>query len=79
MNVYKEIAYSFPTSTNAEILGFRDSGCWHVSITYANIEGSGQCKTFLPHDAEGFAEKDDPDLLAVFAEYEGGQPDWVKS
>ena len=70
MKITKEIAYAFPTSINAENLGFAKDGCWHLSITHINIEGSGQCRTFVPHNAEGFASKDDPDLLAMLAEYE---------
>lgn len=71
MKIRKSIAYSFPTSKNASELGFEKEGCFHVSIQYIDIEGSGQCRTFLPHDAEGFARADDPDLIALFNEYEG--------
>ena len=81
--ITKEIAYSYPTSINAENLGFGDTGCWHLSITYIDIEGSGQCRTFMPHDAEGFASKDDPDLLAMLDEYtdplgKAVKPSWVQ-
>lgn len=68
---YKSIAYSFPTSDNAKKLGFADSGCWHISIFITGIEGSDQCRTIMPHDAEGFAAPDDPDLIALFFETEG--------
>lgn len=68
--IKKEIAYSYATSPNAETLGFGKTGCYHVSVTYIDIEGSGQCKTFMPHNAEGFASKDDPDLIALFNETE---------
>lgn len=71
MITYKSIGWAFPTSINAKELGFYHSGCWHVSQTYINIEGSGQCNTFLPHDAEGFNEPDHPDLIALFNEYDG--------
>ena len=74
MKTYKAISYSFPTSANAETLGFAATGCWHIEQTYVNIEGSGQCRTFLPHDATGYANPTDPDLLALFAEYDG-EPD----
>jgi len=71
MRITKEISYAFPTSINAGLLGFETEGCYHVAQTYIDIEGSGQCKTFLPHDATGFAKIDDPDLLALFAETDG--------
>ena len=71
MKIRKEIAYSYPTSPNAKTLGFYKTGCYHVSVTHLDIEGSGQCETFLPHNAEGFERKDDPALLALFAEEEG--------
>lgn len=74
MKTYKDISYSYPGSPNAEQLGFGKTGCWHISQTYVDIEGSGQCRTFLPHDAEGFAEPTDPDLISLFGEYEG-EPD----
>jgi hypothetical protein len=69
--ILKEIAFAFPTSTNAETLGFADTGCYHISMTYIGVEGSDQCVTFMPHDAEGFTDKNDPDLLALYNETEG--------
>ena len=54
----KSIAYAFPTSTTAELLGFADTGCWFVS------EGA----TSAPHDAIGFTEPDHPDLIALYHE-----------
>ena len=71
MRVTKAISYAFATSPNAERLGFADTGCWHISQTYWNIEGSDQCRTFVPHDAEGFLSPDHPDLISVYGEYEG--------
>ena len=71
MKIRKEITYSYPTSPNAKELGFYKTGCFNISVTYLDIEGSGQCRTFVPHNAEGFTQKDDPALLALFAETEG--------
>jgi hypothetical protein len=71
MKTTKAIQWAFPASPNAVLLGFPNTGCWHVIQTHTNIEGSGQCRTFTPHDAEGFAAADDPDLIAVFREYNG--------
>lgn len=72
--ITKGIAYAFPGSPNAHTLsqlGDDPKGCWHVSLTIRDIEGSGQSQTFLPHDAEGFDTPDDPDLISLFTEYEG--------
>ena len=69
--ILKSISYSYPTSDNAEALGFADTGCYHISITYIGVEGSDQFTTFMPHDAEGFTDKNDPDLLALYNETEG--------
>ena len=74
MKTTKSISYAFPTSSNAKKLGFDKEGCWHISQTHYDIEGSGQCKTFMPHDAEGFESPNHPDLIALFHEYEG-EPD----
>lgn len=71
MRTTKAITFAHPTSPNADRLGFGDTGCWHVSQTYWNIEGSDQCNTFVPHDAEGFLSPDHPDLISVFKEYDG--------
>ncbi len=69
--ITKSIVFAFPTSTNAEALGMSETGCWHISLTSSNIEGSGQACRRLPHDAEGFDAPDHPDLIALFLEYEG--------
>lgn len=67
----KSIAYAYPTSKNAELLGFPKEGCWYVSQTLYNIEGSGQFSTFPAHNGEGYATPDDPDLISFFKECEG--------
>lgn len=67
----KEISFAFPTSTNAETLGFAETGCYHISVTYIGVEGSNQCVTFMPHNAEGFTDKNNPDLLALYNETDG--------
>lgn len=69
--VKKFIGYSFPTSSNADLLGFRETGCWHVGLHLINIEGSDQCMTVLPPFCEGFADRNDPDLWALYEETEG--------
>jgi hypothetical protein len=69
--ILKEISYAYPTSENAEKLGFADTGCYHIQITYIGVEGSDQCVSFMPHDAEGFIDKNDTDLLALYEETNG--------
>ncbi len=73
--ITKAIAYSFPTSPNAETLGFAETGCWHIELTISNIEGSDQCRTYMPHNAEGFDAPNDPVLVAMFNETDG-EIDW---
>lgn len=68
---YKAISYAFPTSTNAELLGFGETGCWHLEQCLIDIEGSGQCATRVPHNAEGFVDRLDKDLIAMFHELDG--------
>jgi len=70
MKTLKAISYAYPTSDYAKQLGFYDIGCWHICLEYYDIEGSGQCGSFLPHDAIGFLAPDDPDLIALFHEYD---------
>ena len=71
----KNIAYAYPTSKNAEKLGFSDTGCYYIETTYIyegpGIEDSDQCVSFMPHDAKGFIDKNDADLLALYEEANG--------
>ena len=71
MKIRKEIAWAYPTSTNARRLGWGKTGCYHISITHLNIDGAGQCETFIPSPARGYLRKDDPELLAAFEAEEG--------
>ncbi len=70
MKTLKTISYAYPTSDYAKQLGFYDIGCWHICLECYDIEGSGQCGSFLPHNAIGFLAPDDPDLIALFHEYD---------
>lgn len=70
MKVFKSIAFAFPTSQAAAHLGFTKTGCYFVQSRTDDPE-SGQSSTVVPHDAEGFAAPDDPDLIALFREYDG--------
>ena len=71
MKITKSIGFSYPTSSNAIALGFEGFGCWHISVTCHDIEGSGQSRTFTPHNAEGFDRPDNLDLIAMFLETDG--------
>lgn len=67
----KAISYAYPTSKNAELLGFPKEGCWYVSQTLYNVGGSGQFSTLPAHNGEGYLNPDDPDLISFFNECEG--------
>lgn len=71
MKIRKEIAFAYPSSINAKRLGFNKTGCYHISVTHLNIDGNGQCETFVPLPAQGFLKKDDQELLAAFELEEG--------
>lgn len=71
MKIYKEIAFAYPTSNNAKELGFYNDGCFYIEHTYHNIENSGQSKSLIAHNCEGFADRNNPDLIALLHEYEG--------
>lgn len=68
MTLYKAIAYAYPLSINAERLGCGETGAWYVAQT---IDGRSLLVTKIAHNCEGFATPDDPDLIALFNEYEG--------
>lgn len=82
MKIRKEIAYSYPTSTNASRLGFNQSGCFHVSVTKLfMVDGLWDSETFIPSPARGYLHKNDPELLEAFEaeqgdlwEIKGGKP-----
>lgn len=69
--VTKSISYAYPTSQNALELGMGDEGCFYVEQAFWNIDGSGQCSIEIAHNCEGFSDKFDPDLIALYREYEG--------
>jgi hypothetical protein len=69
MRTFKSIAYAFPTSTIAEYLGMAGTGCWYVS--QCNINTDGSAVTCIAHNCEGFETPNDPDLIALYREYEG--------
>lgn len=72
--ITKAIAYAYATSTAATELGFADTGCYYVQQTLWGVEGSDQIRTARPHDAEGFRDPADPDLIAYYFET-AGAPD----
>jgi hypothetical protein len=70
MKTRKSIGYAYPTSPNAETLGMGKTGCWHLNVSVLREDGTWSPDS-LPHNAEGYATSDDPDLIAQFIETEG--------
>jgi len=70
MKTRKEIAYAYPTSPNAELLGCGRKGCFYVALSRLGDDGA-----WLPSNpvlkARGFDSATHPDLLAIYAETEG--------
>ena len=65
-----EIAYAYPTSPNAEHLGFGKTGCYYVQETYIREDESVSAD--IAHNCEGFADENDPDLVSLLKEYQTG-------
>lgn len=60
----KAIAYAFPTSYNAGLLGKSKEGCWYVSMVRY---GCDQLAVEYPvANAKGYDACNDPDLIADF-------------
>ena len=62
-----EIAFAYPTSPNAERLGFGKTGCYYVMETVMREDRS--IGVGIAPGCEGFADRDDPDLLGLLKEY----------
>ncbi len=72
MKLRKAIAYAYPTSTHASELGVAKTGGYFVSQSILREDGTWP----PPYIAQGhdvFATRNDPDLLALFAETDGTQ------
>lgn len=69
MKKRKSIAYAYPTSIAATRLGFKDTGCYYVQEEIQDDDNGW--KSYIPHNAEGFAEPDARDLISLFAETDG--------
>jgi hypothetical protein len=68
MNIYKSIAYAYPTSIAASELGYYKDGCYFVQIRNHH---DGEITTTIEHNCEGYKNPDDPDLISFFNETEG--------
>jgi hypothetical protein len=70
MRTRKSIGYAYPSSPNAETLGMGKTGCWHLNVSVLREDGTWSPDS-IPHNAEGFAECDAPDLIAQLLEADG--------
>ena len=74
MKLRKAIAYAYPTSENAEILGKSATGAYYVEQSISvSCEGGSWSPPYIAPGTEGdsFDRADDPDLVSLFAEVEG--------
>ena len=67
--LYKSIAYAYPSSINASVLGFED-GCWYVEHRYTGANQRNKA-SFIAYNCEGFDTPDHTDLITLYHEYEG--------
>jgi|SRR6478736_498032 len=70
MKIRKSINYAYPTSPTAVALGCGPTGC-HYLATSVFREGASWSPPEPAHNAEGFANPTDPDLLASYMEADG--------
>jgi hypothetical protein len=70
MKFRKHIGFAYPGSNNAVALGFGRTGCYYIGLSIKREDGTWS-PSYLPHNAEGFLDRNDPDLLALFEETEG--------
>jgi len=66
----KKIDFAYPRSRFATRLDYEETGCHHIA-TAIKLEDGNWSQWYLPHNAEGYADAKDPDLLAQYAETEG--------
>lgn len=70
MNIRKSISYAYPSSPHAVSLGMGATGCHYVAVSVFR-EGVSWSPNSPVHNAGGFVNPTDPDLLALYAETEG--------
>lgn len=72
MKRYKSIGYACASSTVAEWFGLEDTGCYYIEECLLDVEGSGQWANGIHPlaDSEAFTDPRDPDLLALFREFD---------
>ena len=67
--IYKSIAYAYGSSQRAKDLGFYQTGCFFIQQRSKNE--AGQWNTYATHNAEGFSNPADNDLISMFLETDG--------
>lgn len=70
MKTRKSINYAYPHSPAAKTLGMSGTGCHYVATSVFR-EGASWSPASPAHNAEGFLNATDPDLLAMYNETEG--------
>ncbi len=70
MKTRKSINYAYPSSPHAVTLGHAGTGCHYVAVSVFR-EGASWSPSEPAHNAEGFTNPTDPDLLALYAETDG--------
>jgi hypothetical protein len=70
MKIRKSIDYAYPTSTYATLLDCEKTGCYFVAVSVLREDGTWS-PTEPAHNAEGFIDPKDSDLLAMYIECDG--------
>ena len=70
MKLRKSIAYAYPTSNRAKELGHYATGCYYVAQSVLREDGTWSPE-YVAQGHDAFTDRNDPDLLALFAETDG--------
>lgn len=72
MKLRKAIAYAYPSSPHAVELGHGKTGCYYVSQSVLREDGTWS-PPYIAQGHDAFTDRNDPDLLQLFAETGGEQ------
>ncbi len=70
MKIRKSISYAYATSPTARELGHGKTGCYYVATSILREDGNWSPASPV-HNAEGFQNAGDADLIALYRETEG--------
>ncbi len=70
MKLRKAIAYAYPTSKHAAALYHTITGCYYVSQSILREDGTWS-PPYIAQGHDGFLDRNDPALLALFDETDG--------